>query len=90
VVFRQALAELRAELERRARDGTDDRAEPRLRAADVAMVGDDPKADYAPARRVGLRAFLTLTGKVTVDEAHAAGVAPAAIAADLREIVASI
>jgi HAD superfamily hydrolase (TIGR01450 family) len=90
VVFRQALAELRAELDSRAGDGTDARAEPRLRASDVMMVGDDPKADYAAARRVGLRALLTLTGKVTVDEAHSAGVAAAAIAADLREIVASI
>jgi HAD superfamily hydrolase (TIGR01450 family) len=51
VVFRQALAELRAELAARP-DGS---GGPRLRAAEVAMVGDDPKADIAPARRVGMR-----------------------------------
>jgi len=82
LAFRQALAELRAI--------TDGRAESRLRAADVAMVGDDPKADIAAARRLGLRAFLTLTGKVTADEAIAAGVAPETIAKDLRDIVAAL
>jgi HAD superfamily hydrolase (TIGR01450 family) len=81
VVFRQALAELR--------EVVAGRGESRLRTADVAMVGDDPKADIAAARRVGLRAFLTLTGKVTADEALAAGVAPDTIAANLREIVAA-
>jgi HAD superfamily hydrolase (TIGR01450 family) len=82
LVFRQAIAELRAI--------TDARGESRLRAADVAMVGDDPKADIAAARRVGLRAFLTLTGKVNADEAIAAGVDRSTIANDLREIVAAI
>ena len=84
VVFRQALAELRADVAARA-DGSG-----RLHAADVAMVGDDPNADIAAARRVGLRAILTLTGKVTADEAVAAGVAPSSIARDLREIVTSL
>jgi HAD superfamily hydrolase (TIGR01450 family) len=82
VVFRQALGELRAI--------TDSRGESRLRADDVAMVGDDPKADIAAARRVGLRAVLTLTGKVTADAAIAAGVDRSAIAKDLREIVAAL
>ena len=57
VVFRQALDELRAEVA--GSRGS------RLRAADVAMVGDDPRADIAAARRVGLRGILVLTGKVT-------------------------
>lgn len=82
VVFRQAIGELRAI--------TEGRGESRLRAADVAMVGDDPKADIAAARRVGLRAFLTTTGKVTAEEAVAAGVERETIAKDLREIVAAV
>jgi len=82
VVFRQALGELRAVLAHRGG--------PPLRAADVAMVGDDPKADIAAAKRVGLRAFLTLSGKVTADEARAAGVDPSTIAASLREIVSAL
>jgi HAD superfamily hydrolase (TIGR01450 family) len=94
VVFRQAVRELRAQLAgrpgpagHRPVDGT---GGPRLRTADVAMVGDDPKADIAAARRVGLRAVLVTTGKVTREEATAAGVARHAIAADLREVVAAL
>jgi HAD superfamily hydrolase (TIGR01450 family) len=82
VVFRQAVSELRAALA-----GT---GAPRLRSAEVAMVGDDPRADIAAARRVGLRAFLTLTGKVTATEAIAAGVEPDTIAGSLRDIVAAL
>lgn len=80
VVFRQALDELRAEV---AGGGGS-----RLRAADVAMVGDDPRADIAAARRVGLRGVLVLTGKVTADEAPASGVRLDAIAPSLAEVVA--
>ncbi len=82
VVFRQALAELRAEAARRG--------DPRLRAADVVMVGDDPKADIAAARRVGLRGILVLTGKTSADEAAAAGVPRGEIAPGLREVVANL
>lgn len=82
VVFRQALTELRAI--------TEAHGESRLRAADVAMVGDDPKADVAAARRVGMRAFLTTTGKVTAEEGIAAGVEPSTIAANLGEIIAAL
>jgi HAD superfamily hydrolase (TIGR01450 family) len=86
VVFRQAVSELRAELaSRHAGSGG-----PRLRTADVAMVGDDPRADFAASRRAGLRAFLALTGKVSRDEAIAMGVRPDAIAGDLAEIVADM
>lgn len=86
VVFRQAVGELRAELASR-RDGS---GGPRLRTGDVAMVGDDPRADVAAARRAGLRGILTLTGKVTAADAAASGVKPDAIAQSLAEIVAAI
>lgn len=78
VVFRQALTELRA-----AMPG-------RLRAADVAMVGDDPRADVAAARRIGLRGILALTGKVTRAEAVASGVAIDAIAPNLAAVVEAL
>jgi HAD superfamily hydrolase (TIGR01450 family) len=86
VVFRQAVDELRGELAAR-RDGS---GGARLRTADVAMVGDDPLADFAASRRAGLRAFLSLTGKVTHDEAIAAGVDATRIAPNLAEIVAAL
>jgi HAD superfamily hydrolase (TIGR01450 family) len=86
VVFRQAIGELRAELAARA-DGS---SGPRLRAADVAMVGDDPRADVAAAQRVGLRGILVLTGKVGAAEASASGVRLDAIAPSLSEVVAAL
>ena len=82
VVFRQALAELRAEAARRGG--------PRLRAADVAMIGDDPRADLAAARRVGLRGILVLTGKTSAEEAAAANVPRGEIAPGLREVIANL
>jgi HAD superfamily hydrolase (TIGR01450 family) len=85
VVFRQAVAELRAELGNRV-DGS---GGPRLRTSDVAMVGDDPRADFAASRRAGLRPFLTLTGKVSSSEALAAGVPAERIAPDLAAVVAA-
>jgi len=81
VVFREAVNELRSEI---AESGGD-----RLRTGDVAMVGDDPKADVAAARRVGLRGILVLSGKVTGDEA-ASGVRADAVARDLAEVVAAL
>ena len=86
VVFRQALAELRAELAGRP-DGS---GGPRLRAADVAMVGDDPRADMAPALRLGMRAFLVLSGKVSAAEAAASGVRADGVAASLGVVIASL
>jgi len=86
VVFRQAVAELRAELA--ARPGGS--GGPRLRTGDVAMVGDDPRADVAAARRVGLRGLLVLTGKVTAEEARASGVRVDGIASSLGDIVATL
>ncbi|HET9853265.1 MAG TPA: HAD-IIA family hydrolase [Candidatus Limnocylindrales bacterium] len=92
VVFRQALGELRDQVA----GGTapagqaSGSAGPRLRAADVVMVGDDPKADIAAARRVGLRGVLVTTGKSTRAEALAAGVPATNIAGSLREVVAAL
>jgi HAD superfamily hydrolase (TIGR01450 family) len=86
VVFRQAVGELRAELASRP-DGS---GGARLRAADVAMVGDDPRADVAAARRAGLRGILTLTGKTSASEAKASRVRADAIAESLAEIVAAL
>ena len=86
VVFRQAVAELRAELAAQP----DGRRGPRLRTSDVAMVGDDPQADFAASRRAGLRPFLALTGKVTRQEALAAGVPAGQITPNLAEVVASL
>ena len=82
VVFRQAVADLRSEV---ARGGG-----ARLRTADVAMVGDDPSADIAAAKRAGLRGILTLTGKTTAQEAAASKVRADAIARSLAEIVAAL
>jgi HAD superfamily hydrolase (TIGR01450 family) len=86
VVFRQAVGELRAELAARPAGSGNSR----LGTGDVAMVGDDPRADFAASRRAGLRAILALTGKVTRDEAIAAGVETSRIARDLAEIVAAL
>ena len=82
VAFREAVNELRSEIA--ASGGA------RLRTGDVAMVGDDPKADIAAARRVGLRGILVLSGKVTGDEAAASGVRADAVARDLAEVVAAL
>jgi HAD superfamily hydrolase (TIGR01450 family) len=82
IVFRQALRELRAET---ARSGG-----PRLRAEDAVMIGDDPSADIAAARRVGLRGILVLTGKTSAADAAASGVPQAQIAASLAEVIASL
>jgi HAD superfamily hydrolase (TIGR01450 family) len=84
VVFEQALAGLAADL-----------GVGRLPARDVAMVGDDPVADIAGARRVGLRGVLVLTGKVDAAAAEAAMSGPArsrptAIANSLPDIVAAL
>ena len=82
VVFRQAVLELAAELT--ARD------EPRLLRREVAMVGDDPAADIAAAKRVGLRGILVLTGKVDAATADAARAGSDAVAASLADVVACL
>lgn len=84
VVFREAVAELQTDVAARG--------ESRLRARDVAMVGDDPRADVIAARRVGLRGILVLSGKH--DRAAALkGVGRSTIdgiAADLAEVVQAL
>jgi HAD superfamily hydrolase (TIGR01450 family) len=86
VVFRQAVDELRLELAARS-DGS---GGARLRIGEVAMVGDDPSADVAAAKRAGLRGILTLTGKTSQEEAAASAVRADAIAGSLAEIVAAL
>lgn len=92
VVFRQALAELRSQVA----GGTAPAGQAaggvgsRLRAGDVAMIGDDPRADLGAARRVGLRGVLVLTGKTSAAEAAKAGIAGETLAADLAEVVAAL
>ena len=86
VVFRQALAELRSAVA----GSPGGSGGPRLRAGEVAMVGDDPRADIAAARRVGLRGLLVLTGKTTAAEAAASGVRIDATADSLAEIAAAL
>ncbi|MEW5990590.1 MAG: HAD-IIA family hydrolase [Chloroflexota bacterium] len=87
VAFREAFRELAAEV--RAAGGS------RLRAGEVAMIGDDLGSDVAGAHRVGLRGLLVLTGKTdraAVEAAAAAGrlnghSRPQAIGANLAEVV---
>jgi HAD superfamily hydrolase (TIGR01450 family) len=83
VVFRQALTELRADLARAGGAGP-------LRAREVAMVGDDPRADIAAARRVGLRGILVLTGKVNRRQASTSRVRLDAVAPSLADVVAAL
>ena len=82
VVFRQALDGVRHDLGRR------------VRAGDVAMVGDDPEADVRGGQRVGLRGVLVLTGKVAVSDLPRLAAdrrrQPDAIAPSLADIVAAL
>jgi HAD superfamily hydrolase (TIGR01450 family) len=82
VVFREAIAELRADVQRAGG--------PRLRVGEIAMIGDDPLADIAAAMRVGLRGILVLSGKVRANEASGARRPPDAVAASLSEVVAAL
>ena len=54
------------------------------------MVGDDPRADVAAARRVGLRGILVLSGKVNAAEAAASRARPDASAPNLAAVVAAL
>jgi ribonucleotide monophosphatase NagD (HAD superfamily) len=83
-IFRVALAELRAEI-----------GAPRLRAGDVAMVGDDIRADVLAAKRAGLRGVLVLTGKHGPSDLaevrnRRGGGAPDAVAPSLADVVAAL
>jgi HAD superfamily hydrolase (TIGR01450 family) len=83
VVFREAVAELRAEL-------AAGRPARRLRTSDVVMVGDDPRADVAAARRAGLRGVLVLTGKVAEPDLAGSPIRVDAVAASLAAVVAAL
>ena len=83
VVFRQAAAGLARDLGGR------------VARNELAMVGDDLKADVAAAQRVGLRGLLVLTGKTSL--ADLAGLAgsrirrgPDGVAASLADVVAAL
>ena len=88
VVFRQAVAGLVADLGER------------LPRSAFATVGDDPRADVAAARRVGLRGILVLSGKTNRAEADRASSAradgrprpgaPDAVAPTLADVVAAL
>jgi len=82
VVFREAVNELRSEIAGSGRA--------RLRAADVAMVGDDPEADVAAARRVGLRGILVLSGKVDAPPPAGRTLAPDAVAPTFAAVIAAL
>jgi HAD superfamily hydrolase (TIGR01450 family) len=83
VVFRQAAAAIAADLGVR-----------RLPAASIAMVGDDLRSDLAPARRLGMRTALVLTGKVEPGTEEAAiaraRFRPDVIAPSLAELAAAL
>ncbi len=83
VVFRQAAAGLAADLGLR-----------RLPPAAIAMVGDDLRSDLAPARRLGMRTILTLTGKIRPSDLEAAieraRFEPDGVAGSVAEIVANL
>ncbi len=82
-VFRRAAAGLAADLGQR-----------RAPARTLAMVGDDLRSDLAPARRLGMRTVLTLTGKTSRDDlrdaVRRARFAPDAVAPSIVEVVASL
>lgn len=82
-VFRQAAAELAGDLGR-----------VRLPAREVAMVGDDLRSDLAPARRLGMRTVLALSGKTEAGDVPAvvarARFSPDAIAPSVVEVVDAI
>jgi HAD superfamily hydrolase (TIGR01458 family) len=75
---------------------TPDRGLGRLRAADVAMVGDDVWTDVLAARRAGLRGIAVLSGKHGANDIAAAarqrrgGGSPDAVAPSLTEVVAAL
>ena len=84
VVFRQAIAGLRADVGER------------LPRSSFAMVGDDPRADVAAAQREGLRGVLVLSGKTSAADVERAaaqrtrGRGPDAVAPTLADVVAAL
>ena len=91
-IFRAAFAELAQELKRPAVPTP--AATRRLRRSEVAMVGDDLRTDLAPARRLGMRTILVLTGKHGRDEVAGPGArrtfVPDAVASSIAEAVEAL
>lgn len=90
-VFRAAFADLADDVTRRGvvRDGG------ALRRREVAMVGDDPRTDLAPARRLGMRTALVLTGRHGREQLDGLGVrgrswAPDLVADSIVDVVAAV
>jgi len=83
IVFRQAAAGLAGDL-----------GLGRLARTAVAMVGDDLSSDLAPARRLGMRTVLVLTGKTAGREVDAAiasaRFAPDGVAPSIGEVVEAL
>jgi HAD superfamily hydrolase (TIGR01450 family) len=91
-IFREAAAELGRTLASRH-----DASEPRrrLRRDDILMVGDDLRTDLAPARRLGIRTVLVLTGRHGAPELDSArrrprGFVPDAVAPSVREVMRAL
>lgn len=69
---------------------------PRLRRAEIAMVGDDVRTDVLAGQRAGLRGAFVLTGKHGLDELARlpgrgqGGPEPHAVAPSLAEVVAAL
>jgi HAD superfamily hydrolase (TIGR01458 family) len=73
-----------------------ERGEPRLRRAEIAMVGDDIRSDVLAGQRAGLRGVFVLSGKHTLDDLEhlrAEGrrtTRPDAVAPSLADVVAAL
>jgi HAD superfamily hydrolase (TIGR01458 family) len=86
--FSLAIDGLRVDVERRGG--------PRLRRADIAMVGDDIRNDVLAGQRAGLRGVFVLTGKHTADDLERVRSdirrtrVPDAVAGSLADVVAAL
>ena len=94
IVGKPSPAFFRVAIERLASEAAA-RGEPRLRRADLAMVGDDVGSDIGGGRRAGLRTVFVRTGKHGDAELDAAAAArrpvrPDAVAPSIAEVVAAL
>lgn len=98
-IFRAAFAELADEIAggpaRTVRGGRPPATADRLRRDEAAMVGDDVNTDLAPARRMGMRTVLVLTGKhreadVASARRRRGSFVPDAVTPSVVEVVAAL
>ena len=94
IVGKPSPAFFRVAIERLASEAAA-RGEPRVRRADLAMVGDDVGSDIGGGRRAGLRTVFVRTGKHGDPELDAAAAArrpvrPDAVAPSIAEVVAAL